>query len=184
MLIRALYPTDERVAFTSGDADSDDFIRRYAAQNQFVHRISTTIVAVEDECVVGYATFALAEVSRESLPTGTAQGLPAYPLPALRLGRLAVDVRFQSIGLGRRLLREVLRAALELRTSVGCAAVLVDALPAAVSFYEEMGFERGIPMRGISRRPGTVLMTLALAEVEVAHAVASADGVDSPRESG
>ena len=170
MIIRTLQPHDDRTDFSCGDPDYDDFLRRYAGQNQFVHRISTTIVVVEDERVIGYATFSVAEVSRDGLPDERASKLPRYPLPALRLGRLAVDTRFQGIGLGSRLVGQVLATALRLRDELGCAAVLVDALPERAAFYEELGFERASSILGKSRIPGTVLMVLSLADAAAASA--------------
>lgn len=162
MIIRILNESDERSDFACGDPDFDDFLRRYAAQNQFVHHISTTMVVVEDEQVIGYATFSLGELSRDDLPPGEAEGLPRYPLPALRLGRLAVDERFQGVGLGSALIREVVKTALRLREQLGCVAVLVDALPDKADFYVQLGF-KGVSLRlGRSRIPGTVPMLLPL----------------------
>ena len=165
MILRVLQPADDRSEFSCGDPDCDDFLRRYAGQNQFDHHISTTLVIVDDERVVAYATFAVAEVSRDELTPASASGLPAYPLPALRLGRLAVDARYQGIGLGTRLVREVLRTALRLRGELGCAAVLVDALPESADFYADLGFEPAVAIAGRPRIPRTVLMTLPLKDV-------------------
>jgi len=66
--------------------------------------------------------------------------LPSYPLPVLRLARLAVDGTSQGLGIGKRLLRHVLGLALEQRDSTGCVGVVVDAKPGAQTFYEELGF--------------------------------------------
>lgn len=169
MILRVLQPSDDRSTFHCGDLDCDEFIHAYAAQNQFVHRISTTLVIVEEEQVVGYATFSVAEMSRDDLPADQGKRLPRYPLPALRLGRLAVDERFQGVGLGSRLVREVLETALRLRRDLGCAAVLADAIPSRVGFYESLGFEVSHTLLGRSRLPGTVLMLLPLADVEAAR---------------
>lgn len=172
MIVRILQPADHRDSFSCGDPDYDNFLRKYAGQNQFERRISTTMVVVDDETVLAYATFSVAEVSRDDLPAAAARGLPAYPLPAMRLGRLAVDERFQGIGLGTRLIGEVLGAALRLRASLGCVAVLVDALPDKQGFYAALGFEEASVRLGRPRIPGTVLMVLPLADV----AKASEDG--------
>jgi predicted N-acetyltransferase YhbS len=168
VILRVLQPADDRSGFACGDPDCDNFLRRYAAQNQFDHHISTTLVVVEEERVVAYATFSAAEVSRDGMPPDSARGLPAYPLPALRLGRLAVDVRYQGIGLGSRLVREVLDTSLRLRRELGCAAVIVDALPEAKDFYANLGFEKAVVRAGRPRIPATVLMILPLSDVEVA----------------
>jgi predicted N-acetyltransferase YhbS len=168
VILRALQPADDRTHFSCGDPDCDDYLRRYAGQNQFEHRISTTLVIVEEEQVVGYAAFSIAALSRDDLPPEARQGLPAYPLPALRLGRLAVDARFQGVGLGSKLVAAVLGIALRLRSELGCSAVLVDALPSSVGFYERLGFERIAAERGRSRVPASVPMILPLVDVAAA----------------
>ena len=66
--------------------------------------------------------------------------LPSYPLPVLRLARLAVDTRAQGLGIGKALLRHVLGLALEQRDLLGCVGVVTDAKPDAVAFYETLGF--------------------------------------------
>lgn len=169
MIFRSLQPADDRSAFSCLDADYDDFLRRYAGQNQFTHRVSTTLVAVEDERVIGYATFALAETFRDELAEVDATKLPRYPLPALRLGRLAVDERYQGFGVGSRLMREVLAVALRLREEYGCVAVLVDALPEKRGFYESLGFEEASAVIGRGRVTGSILMTLPLTDVLAAR---------------
>ena len=62
-------------------------------------------------------------------------------MPILRIGRLAVDQRFQRAGLGRSLLRHGLALALELSERVGIYAVVVDAKhDTAAAFYRKLGF--------------------------------------------
>ena len=72
---------------------------------------------------------------------GLRKRLPNYPLPVLRLARLGVDVRAQRLGIGQALLRHVLGLAIEQRDRLGCVGVLTDAKPAAVAFYERLGFQ-------------------------------------------
>jgi len=165
VIIRPLQPSDDRSAFSCGDPDYDDFLRKYAGQNQFKHRVGTTLVVVDDERVVGYATFALGELAIDELPESVAAGLPRYPVPVLRLARLAVDSRYQGIGLGRRLIRRVLAVALRLRSDFGCVALAVDALRTRRSFYEELGFEVCGVVSGRPRVAGTILMALSLNDV-------------------
>jgi GNAT superfamily N-acetyltransferase len=64
----------------------------------------------------------------------------------LRLARLGVDRRAQGLGIGRALLRHVLRLALDQRDRVGCVGVVADAKPDALAFYERAGF---VPLAGV-----------------------------------
>src|SRR5258706_3474781 len=104
MEIRALRPSDERSAFQSGDEVLDRCFRKYAGQNQFRHYLGVTYVAVEDSRVIGFATIAPGQLDIEELPAATRKKMPRYPLPILRLARLAVDQSVQSQGLGTELL--------------------------------------------------------------------------------
>jgi len=168
VIVRFLQPADDRSSFSCGDPDYDDFLRKYAGQNQFEHRVGKTIVVVEDERVVGYATFAVGEVAGGELPESLARRLPRYPCPVVRLARLAVDSQFQKVGLGTLLVREVLSVGLRVRDELGCVAVVVDALTSREGFYADLGFVRMRILRGRPRVAGTVPMVVALSSIEEA----------------
>ena len=162
MRIRRLQPADDRSAFRCGDADYDDFIRKYAGQYQFRHHIGVTIVVVEDERVIGYATIVPGHVEIDELTEEERRRLPRHPIPVLRLARLAVDERYQGIGLGTRLVREVFLLALRMRDDFGCVAVVVDALESRAAFYEALGFRSLAPLQGRGRVAGTVAMFISV----------------------
>jgi GNAT superfamily N-acetyltransferase len=139
--IRRLEPEDDRTAFRSGNADLDRFFIRYAGQNQFRHHIGTTYVAIDAaDLIVGFATVAASEIPPEGLPSTRRKRLPKYPVPVLRLARLAVDERAKGKGVGTALLRAILVLAHDLAESVGCLGLVVDAKPDAIAFYERLGF--------------------------------------------
>jgi predicted N-acetyltransferase YhbS len=66
-------------------------------------------------------------------------------LLVLRIARLAVDQRATGSGIGLSLLHAVFVVAHRMASHVGCAGVLVDAKPDAVTFFERFGF---IPLQG------------------------------------
>jgi GNAT superfamily N-acetyltransferase len=147
--IRALREDDDRTAFRSGDADLDRFFHRFAGQNQFRHHLGVTYVAVQDRSVLGYCTVAAAHVEIEDLPPATRRKLPRYPLPMLRLARLAVDQSARGQGVGLQLLRFVLRLARQMADEYGCVGVVVDAKPEAEAFYAKYGF---VPVDAVEGR--------------------------------
>ena len=163
MEIRALREADERSAFRSGDPDLDRFFHRFAAQNQFKHFVGVTYVALEEGRILGFATVAPGHVEIEGLPAAARRKLPRYPLPVLRLARLAVDGRAQGQGLGGQLLRFVLQLATRMAGDFGCAGVVVDAKRGAVEFYAKHGF---IPLEAVhgqaDSRPRPTAMFLAM----------------------
>lgn len=169
MEIRALRETDDRTAFRSGDPDLDRFLVKYAGQNQFRHHIGTTYVADEDGRIVGYATVAPGQIEIEGLGPTRRKRLPRYPLPVLRLARLAVDQVAQGQGVGTTLLRFVFRLALRLAGEYGCVGVVVDAKPGAVSFYERLGFFALEVLEGHgASRPVPTSMFLPIRDVRAA----------------
>jgi len=169
MEIRLLRGSDNRSSFRSGDPDLDGFFQKYAGQNQFRHQIGATYVAVEGNRIAGYATVAPGQMEIEALPAAQRKKLPRYPLPILRLARLAVDESFQGRGLGRQLLRFVLGLAVRMAGDFGCLGVVVDAKPGAVSFYAQFGFAPLEVVEGQSAaRPAATAMFLARAEIEAA----------------
>lgn len=138
--IRRLLQEDDRSAFRSGNVDLDRFFQRHAGQNQFRHHIGTTYVAVDEGTIVGFVTVTPPEIVVAELPLPRRKKLPQYPLPVLRLARLAVDERAQGRGVGSTLLRAVFVLAHRLADEFGCLGVVVDAKPEAVPFCEKLGF--------------------------------------------
>ena len=163
MEIRALRPEDDRSEFQSGDADLDRFFRQFAGQNQFLHHIGVTYVAQEGGKISGFATVSPGHVEIEDLPSGTRKKLPGYPLPILRLARLAVDRARQKASVGNRLLKFVLEMATKMSEDFGCVGIIVDAKPDAVPFYARLGFLPLTPLEGQSdARPQPIPMFLPL----------------------
>jgi GNAT superfamily N-acetyltransferase len=163
MEIRALRASDDRSAFESGDEALDRFFRRYAGQNQFRHYLGVTYVAVDGDRVLGFATVAPGQIEIEDLPAAARKKVPRYPLPILRLARLAVDRSARSEGLGTELLRFVCRLAGKMADDYGCAGVVVDAKPEAVKFYAKYGFVPYEALEGQSEaRPRPTTMFLAM----------------------
>ncbi len=164
--IRALKKTDSRSDFRSGDPDLDLFFRRYAGQNQFKHHIGTTYVAVEDDIIVGYATISACHLLIQDLPSRLKKKFPSYPLPVLRLARLAVSAASQSQGIGRFLLKSIFVLAHEMADKFGCIGVVVDAKPDAMGFYRKYGFREIEVVAGkISGPSSSIPMFLPINEI-------------------
>lgn len=90
--------------------------------------------------MVGYYTLASASVPLTGLSDALRRKLPRYgAIPAIRLGRLAVDREFQARGLGGALLVNALRRAIA--AEIPGAVMLVDAKDQqAAAFYRHHGF--------------------------------------------
>jgi GNAT superfamily N-acetyltransferase len=162
--IRALAPEDDRSRFHSGDEALDLYFHRWAGHNQFRHHIGVTYVAVEDGAILGFVTVTPSELEADRVPGG--RRLPPYPVPVLRLARLATHTDARGRGLGRALLRFAIELAERLRDEVGCVGLVVDAKPGATAFYEPFGFVAITLVEGESPvRPRPTAMFLALSAV-------------------
>jgi len=138
-VIRALSETDDPSGFSCGSRALDRYLKVHALSNAEAGISVTYVHTGEGGGVNGYVT--LAGSSIRSCETHATHSLPAYPLPALLVARLAVDVSSQHHGIGRKLLTFALEEALVLHARTGCVAVVVDAKRAAVAFYQRFGFE-------------------------------------------
>lgn len=130
----------DRAVFTSGSEVLDRYLREQVSQD-VRRRVAACFVALADgQRIAGYYTLASASVLLADLPAATAKKLPRYPtVPAVRMGRLAVDQAFKGQGLGGALLADALdRAA---RSEIAAHALMVEAKDeAAAAFYRHHGF--------------------------------------------
>ncbi len=141
MEIRVLLPSDDRSSFRSGNVELDRFFQRFAGQNQFRVQLGVTHIALEAGRIVGFVTVSAAQVKWADLPAAVRKGLPGYPVPVLRLSRMAVSEAAQGGGIGAALLRHVNLMAVELAANkLGCLGVVVDAKAEATGFYARYGF--------------------------------------------
>lgn len=101
----ALGAGHDRAAFNSGSPHMDRYLKEQATQDMR-RRMSACFVALNDaQRIVGFYTLASASLLLQDLPPETIEKLPRYPtVPAVRLGRLAVDLSFKVQGLGGALL--------------------------------------------------------------------------------
>jgi predicted GNAT family N-acyltransferase len=99
--------------------------------------------AADSSRIVGYYTLSAATIELQELPVAVARRLPRYPLlPAVLIGRLAVDRAFTGQGWGEILLVDALRRSLAQSRQIAAMAVVVDAKDAAARrFYERYGFQ-------------------------------------------
>ena len=163
MRIRRLLGSDDSARFSSGSLALDRFLIDYAWANQETLGVGVTYVAPVEGAVGGYVTVAAASLQRDVAPPPNLDTYPRYPLPVLRVGRLAVDSRIQGQGIGQLLLQHSFAVAWAMRQHVGCIGVCVDALPGAVSFYEDLGFVRQKQIEGLSgSRPRPVPLYFSL----------------------
>jgi len=119
----------DRQAFDCGDANLNDYLRRFARQNHASGGAKTFVAVPADapNRVLGFYSLSPASISYARAPELLRRGLGRYELPAFRLGRLAVDRSHQGLGLGGRLLLAAGRRCLGVAAEIGGIAPLIDA---------------------------------------------------------
>ncbi len=130
----------DRSLFKSGSAPLDSYLRERVTQD-IRRRVTACFVALSrDGRLAGYYTLASASVLLGDLPEKYSKRMPRYPsVPAVRMGRLAVDETFKGQALGGALLADALTRAV--RSDIAAYALVVDAKDAvAASFYRHHGF--------------------------------------------
>ncbi|MFZ0870110.1 MAG: GNAT family N-acetyltransferase [Rhodanobacter sp.] len=132
-------PGHEIEDFISPHPGLADWLRRRARGNEDGQG-SRCFVACEGRRVIGYYALAAGSIERAQAPGGLRRNMPD-PIPAIVLGRLAVDTRWQGQGLGADLLQDAVWRALRASREIGARVLLCHAIDAsATAFYLHHGF--------------------------------------------
>lgn len=155
----------DRTAFSSGSEPLDRYFQQQITQD-IRRRVAACFVALTcEQRIAGYYTLASASLLLNDLPANIGKKLPRYPsVPAVRMGRLAVNQEFKGQGLGGALLADALvRAA---SSAIAACALVVDAKDeSAAAFYRHHGFI------SLPSAPLTLFLPLATAKsINVAFA--------------
>lgn len=138
---RPIQQTDNTTDFDCGEVSLDRYLTDRALTNHLAD-LARCYVCVDGAKVLGYYTLSAVAIERASIP-GKARRNAPNPVPAVLLGRLAVDTEVQGSGLGQSLVRDAILSTLAAAERVGVRILLVHALrDGAADFYEALGFSR------------------------------------------
>lgn len=142
-LTSALDSLHDKKNFACGKELLDNYLHTQAKQD-VKRKLSACFILSEGKAVKGYYTLSSTTIQRDLLPQEIIKKLPpSYKdLPAILLGRLAVDRRYHGQGLGELLLIDALKRSYDTSvTSIGSMAIIVDPIDEdAVKFYKKYGF--------------------------------------------
>jgi ribosomal protein S18 acetylase RimI-like enzyme len=146
----------DRESFCCGEDALDRYLQERATQD-IRRKIANCFVAVEIATgrVAAYYTLSAESIALGDLPPEVIKRLPRYPtVPAVRIGRLAVDEKFRRRGLGAAILMDA--AQRTMHGPVAAFAMLVDAKnDEGVAFYRHNEF------RALGSRPRTLFLPIA-----------------------
>jgi predicted N-acetyltransferase YhbS len=130
--------------FACGSYTLDYWLRKHALANQSLANSPQTYVVHRGGKVVGYYSLVYGEVSLQECPPRVRESMPSrYPVPVIKMARLAVDRKEQGSGLGTALMKDAFLRIISAAEIAGLRAVVVDALDEkAKRFYrEKFGFD-------------------------------------------
>ncbi|WP_033568480.1 GNAT family N-acetyltransferase [Dickeya undicola] len=136
-----LLPQHAVVDFHCSEPSLNEWLKRKALKNQTLGASRTFVVCeAGTQRVVGFYALASGSIQRQVAPGAFRRNMPD-PIPVLVLGRLAVDERYQRMGIGAGLLKDAVLRSRNVAEQVGNKALLVHALSdEAKAFYQYWGF--------------------------------------------
>lgn len=136
---RPLQPEDDASEFACGDDIKDEWIRRHALANHLAGG-SRVYVTTRGARIAGFYALAAASIQRADATPRARRNMP-NPVPAILLGRIAVDQKEAGQGLGTWLLRDAVLRTLQAAEVVGVRIHLAHAASErARAFYLDRGF--------------------------------------------
>ncbi len=133
----------KRDLFSCGEDSLDTYFHHYIQQDS-KKKICAPYVLMDSDLksIIGYYTLSTTGIPIHDFPESIIKKLPKYPvLPAILIGRLAIDKNYHGQGYGDFLLMDALYKSLQYSQDIGAFAVIVDAINENASvFYQRYGF--------------------------------------------
>jgi len=139
--------------FDCEDEDLNDFLFNEAVSYQ-KELLATTFVMENDKQTLGYYSLLNDSLQlKEEMFASKSQfrkflrELMPYPkrhlktIPALKIGRLAIDKTFKGKGLGSVIMANIISKCIKMNEEQACRLITVDAYKQAIPFYQKMGFK-------------------------------------------
>jgi predicted GNAT family N-acyltransferase len=133
----------DRAGFDCGVEPLNRYLKTLAAQHR-AKGMATSFVLIDSDQptgILGYYSLSAATLAFERPADSDRKGLPTYPIPAVRIGRLASSASTRGMGFGELLLQNAVKRVLHARNTLGVYAVVVEAKDrSAEAFYRKYGF--------------------------------------------
>lgn len=141
--IEPLHAGLNKKEFRCGKEMLDNYLHKQASQD-IKRRLSTVSAMIDGDRVIGYYTLASTSIPREHVPERVQKRMPPsyHNLPAILLGRLALDESYKGQRLGEYLLIDALKTCFEVSLKhIGAVAIIVDPIDSeAEAFYTKYDF--------------------------------------------
>lgn len=131
----------ERSSFSCSVEPLENYFHRYVSQDVKKGLAKCFVLINEQQSrIIGYYTLSALSIPITDIPQERiSKGIPYPNIPAVLIGRLAIDTNFQNQGYGKFLIADAIHKIKN--TTVAAAILVVEAKnDNAVSFYERLGF--------------------------------------------
>lgn len=138
-----LTATHETQQFCSGEESLDCWLRERAFANMEALASRTYVICPENSSqVIGYYAICMGQIFSTEVMGSMRRNMPRQ-IPAVILGRLAIDKHWQGKGLGGALLQDAVQRSVRAAQEVSARLLIVHTLSlAAEMFYLHYGFTR------------------------------------------
>lgn len=125
--------------FDCGIVELNEWLNKTALKSQ--DQTAKTYAVCTGDRVVGFFTLAAGSVIRNELPSAKLRRNTPNNIPVVVLGRMAVDLQFQGMGIGNGMLKEAILRAIGASSEIAVKAIVVHAVnDNAVPFYLNYDF--------------------------------------------
>ena len=133
----------ETAQFCSGEESLDNWLHERALANMEAFASRTYVLcSANSNQVIGYYALCMGQIFSSEVVGSMRRNMPRQ-IPAVILGRLAIDEKWQGKGLGGALLQDAVQRSVRAAKEVSARLLIVHALsPEAESFYLHYGFAR------------------------------------------
>lgn len=138
---RKLTAEDDLASFECGEKAIDDWVQNRAKSAE-KNGSAVVYVSTCEGKVAGIYSLSAHSVLRDDIQGGWLKRNSPESIPAVLLGMLGVDKRYQNMHLGSSLLGDAIRRSMGVSQSIGAKALLVDPVgEKARDFYAKYGFK-------------------------------------------
>lgn len=143
----------ERSSFHCSEKELETYFHQYVSQD-VKKGLAKCFVLVDQQrsSIIGYYTLSALSIPVPDIPQERLhKGIPYPNIPAVLIGRLAIDDNFQKQGYGSFLVADAIHTIKN--SSIGAAVLVVDAkTDNAVLFYQRLGFIEFTNLTGKHRK--------------------------------
>lgn len=148
--------TENVKSFDCGNKDLNDFLSTDEVETYEKEMLGKTTLVIHNGQLVAYYTISNSVLRKEYVKTyrsfSRAGEMRIDGIPAITIGRLAVDEKWQRKGIGKIIIQRIAMYALDSSKMTGVRLLLVQAKSGTVDFYKKLGFELVVETKSERKR--------------------------------